>query len=112
LPTAFAADDFIAVDFAADDFTADDFAAVGFATDGLAFATGFDFATGFLGADFAADVFDEALAMASSHCERGNGSGLHHGCRSARKRLPVRFITNHYRLLQNRAKIEILQCTS
>jgi hypothetical protein len=74
LRTGFAAD-LAAADFATDDFAGDDFTAAGFPPAGPAFATGF------LGADFAADVFDEALAMASSHCERENGSGLHHGCR-------------------------------
>lgn len=56
----------------------DDFAALfgaGFADDLRA-----DFAAGFDLEDFAADFFDEALAMASKHCMSEKAAALHHGC--------------------------------
>jgi len=54
---------------------------------GFAFAAGFDLETDF-GEDFAADFFDEALAMASRRCMSETAAALHHGCLLTRKRLP------------------------
>jgi hypothetical protein len=58
-----------------------------FATGGFAFAAGLDLDTDF-GEDFAADFFDEALAMASRRCMSETAAALHHGCPLTRKRLP------------------------
>jgi hypothetical protein len=46
-----------------------------FAAAGFAFETGLDLET-----DFAADFFDEALAMASRRCMSEKAAALHHGC--------------------------------
>ncbi|WP_246658150.1 hypothetical protein [Afipia massiliensis] len=61
---------------------------MGFAETGFAFAAGFDFETDF-GEDFAADFFDEALAMASRRCMSETAAALHHGCPLTCKRLPA-----------------------
>jgi hypothetical protein len=62
------------------------FATADFLAAGFAFAAGFDLA---LGEDFAADFFDEALAMASRRCMSETAAALHHGCTSTRKRRPA-----------------------
>ena len=59
-----------------------------FAAVGFAFEAGLDLETDF-GEDFAADFFDEALAMASRRCMSETAAALHHGCPFARKRLPA-----------------------
>jgi len=62
------------------------FAAADFLAAGFAFAAGFDFD---FGEDFAADFFDEALAMASRRCMSETAAALHHACTAARKRRPA-----------------------
>jgi len=57
--------------------------ATAFAATGFVFEALLDFAD--FGADFAADFFDEALAMASRHCKSETAAALHHGCAAARK---------------------------
>jgi hypothetical protein len=55
-----------------------------FAATGFVFEALLDFAD--FEADFAADFFDEALAMASRRCMSETAAALHHGCAAARKR--------------------------
>jgi len=62
------------------------FAAADFLAAGFAFAASFDLV---FGEDFAADFFDEALAMASRRCMSETAAALHHGRQAARKRRPA-----------------------